>query len=310
MQEAKVASVMGAYNRVNGESASASPRFLGQILRKEWGFDGYVVSDCGSIDDIFVGHKIVKTAEEAAALAVKEGCDLECGTIYRSLKTAVEQEADHRAGDRRRGDAARSSSRFKLGMFDPPERVQYAQTPFSVNEAPAHDQLAREMAQASVVLLKNTGVLPLAANTRTIAVIGPNADEVMTLVGNYYGTPSKPVTLVQGIRNAVPGGEGALRARRRSRRGPPGSAGGAADSVAVPAPGGRLDRAGPQGRVLQGKELQGTPVLTRVDRAVSFRWDRLNPTDRAGAPGPDDARAGARQRRVLRPLDRAAACRR
>ena len=106
VQDAKVASVMGAYNRVNGESASASPRFLGQILRKDWGFDGYVVSDCGSIDDIFVGHKIVKTAEEAAALAVKEGCDLECGTIYRSLKTAVEKKLITETGDRRRGDAA------------------------------------------------------------------------------------------------------------------------------------------------------------------------------------------------------------
>ena len=111
-------------------------------------------------------------------------------------------------------------------------------SPFSVNESPAHDQLAREMAQASVVLLKNDGVLPLAANTKTIAVIGPNADEVMTLVGNYYGTPSRPVTLLQGIRNAASVGEGDLRARRRPRRGPPGSAGGAADSLAVPAAGG------------------------------------------------------------------------
>src|SRR5687767_12700901 len=174
VQEAKVASVMGAYNRVYGESASASPRFLEGLLRKEWGFSGYVVSDCGAIDDIFVGHKIVKTAEEAAALAVKTGCDLECGTIYQSLKTAVgkglitEKEIDVAL-------TRLMFARFKLGMFDPPEQVKYARTPFSVNEAPAHDQLAREMAQASIVLLKNNGILPLAANTKRIAVVGPNA---------------------------------------------------------------------------------------------------------------------------------------
>ena len=277
VRDAKVASVMGAYNRVNGESASASPRFLGQILRKDWGFDGYVVSDCGSIDDIFVGHKIVKTAEEAAALAVKEGCDLECGTIYKSLKTAVEKKLIAE----KEIDVAVTRLffvRFKLGMFDPPERVKYAQTPFSVNEAPAHDQLAREMAQASVVLLKNTGVLPLAANTKTIAVIGPNADEVMTLVGNYYGTPSKPVTLVQGVRNAVPSakvlyarGVDLVEGRQDPRAVPP-----IPSQFLRPAAG--SPEQGLKGEYFKGKELQGQPVVTRIDRAVNFRWDRLNPT--------------------------------
>jgi beta-glucosidase len=277
VQEAKVASVMGAYNRVNGESASASPRFLGQILRRDWGFDGYVVSDCGSIDDIFVGHKIVKTAEEAAALAVKEGCDLECGTIYKSLKTAVEKKLI----TEQEIDVAVTRlfyARFKLGMFDPPERVKYARTPFSVNEAPAHDRLAREMAQASVVLLKNTGVLPLAANTKKVAVIGPNADEIMTLVGNYYGTPSKPVTLVQGIRNALPAGEvvyargvDLVENRQDPRAVPP-----IPSQYLRPAAG--STEQGLKGEYFKGKELQGTPVVTRVDRSVNFRWDRLNPT--------------------------------
>lgn len=278
VEEAKVASVMGAYNRVNGESASASPRFLGQILRRDWGFDGYVVSDCGSIDDIFVGHKIVKTAEEAAALAVKEGCDLECGTVYRSLKAAVERgliaEKDIDVAVTRLMFA-----RFKLGMFDPPERVKYARIPFSVNEAPAHDQLAREMAQASIVLLKNTGVLPLAANTKKIAVIGPNADEVMTLVGNYYGTPSNPVTVVQGIRSAVgPGGDvryargvDLVENRQDPRAVPP-----IPSQFLRPAAG--STEQGLKGEYFKGKELAGTPVVTRVDRAVNFRWDRLNPT--------------------------------
>ena len=277
VQEAKVASVMGAYNRVYGESASASPRFLEGLLRKEWGFGGYVVSDCGAIDDIFVGHKIVKTAEEAAALAVKTGCDLECGTIYTSLKTAVEK----RLITEQEIDVALTRlmfARFKLGMFDPPERVKYAQTPFSVNEAPAHDQLAREMAQASIVLLKNDGILPLAANTKKIAVVGPNADEIMTLVGNYYGTPSRPVTVVQGIRNAVPAAEvvyarGAdlVENRQDPRAVPP-----------IPSqylrPSAGSTEQGLKAEYFKGKELQGAPVLTRVDRAVDFRWDRLNPT--------------------------------
>ena len=148
-------------------------------------------------------------------------------------------------------------ARFKLGMFDPPERVTYAQTPFSVNEAPAHDQLAREMAQASMVLLKNTGVLPLAANTKTIAVIGPNADEVMTLLGNYYGTPSKPVTLVQGIRNAVPSakvlyarGVDLVEGRQDPRAVPP-----IPSQFLRPAAG--STEQGLKGEYFKGKELQG-----------------------------------------------------
>ena len=278
VEEAHVASVMGAYNRINGESASASRRFLGQILRRDWGFDGYVVSDCGSIDDIYKTHKIVPTAEGAAALGVKEGCDLECGTTYRALKTAVAQsliaESDIDVAVTRL-----MLARFKLGMFDPPERVKYAQIPFSVNEAPAHDQLAREMAQASIVLLKNTGVLPLAANTKRIAVIGPNADEVMTLVGNYYGTPSTPVTVLQGIRNAVQPGAEVLYARgvdlvenrQDPRAVPP-----IATQFLRPAAG--STETGLKAEYFKGRELEGTPVVTRVDRQVNFRWDRLNPT--------------------------------
>jgi beta-glucosidase len=163
-------------------------------------------------------------------------------------------------------------------MFDPPERVKYAQTPFSINEAPAHDRLAREMAQASVVLLKNTGVLPLAANTRKVAVIGPNADEIMTLVGNYYGTPSKPVTLAQGIRNALPHGEvvyargvDLVENRQDPRAVPP-----IPSQYLRPAAG--STEQGLKGEYFKGKELQGAPIVTRVDRSVNFRWDRLNPT--------------------------------
>jgi len=134
VQEAHVASVMGAYNRVNGESASASIRLLQDILRKQWGFQGYVVSDCGSIDDIYMRHKIVATPEAAASLGVKNGCDLECGATYRSLKQAVAQglvaESDIDIAVTRLMRA-----RMRLGLFDPPERVKYAQIPYSVNES-------------------------------------------------------------------------------------------------------------------------------------------------------------------------------
>jgi beta-glucosidase len=202
VQEGRVASVMSAYNRINGESATASKRFLNDILRAQWGFSGYVVSDCGAVDDIFRRHKIVATAEEASALSVTRGCDLECGGAFRALKESVARgfikESDLDAALHRLVVA-----RVKLGMFDPPERVRWAQIPYSVNDAPEHDRLARRVAQSSIVLLKNSGVLPLRKDLRTIAVVGPTADDLMSLLGNYNGTPSKPITILAGIRNAV-----------------------------------------------------------------------------------------------------------
>ena len=135
VQEARVASVMGAYNRVHGESASASTRLLGDILRRDWGFTGYVVSDCGAIDDIYRTHKIVGTPEEAAALGVQRGCDLECGTTYRALKGALSGGAI----TEKAVDVAVTRlmlARFRLGMFDPPDRVPYARIPYSVNQSP------------------------------------------------------------------------------------------------------------------------------------------------------------------------------
>src|SRR5262245_39015475 len=135
VQEAKVESVMSAYNRVDGEPASGSRRLLIDILRRDWGFNGYVVSDCGAIDDLYRNHKVVETREAAAAMGVKNGCDLECGNVYRSLGQAVAQgliaEKDIDVALTRLMKA-----RIRLGMFDPPERVKYAQIPYSVNESP------------------------------------------------------------------------------------------------------------------------------------------------------------------------------
>jgi beta-glucosidase len=278
VQEGRAASVMGAYNRVNGESASASQRLLLDILRRDWGFDGYVVSDCGAIDDIYKGHKIVSTPEAAAALGVSKGCDLECGSVYRSLTAALAQglvrEQDVDTAVRRL-----MLARLRLGMFDPPERVRYAQIPYAVNQSEAHDRLARRMAQESVVLLKNDGLLPLSRTLQTIAVVGPNADEVMTLLGNYYGTPSKPVTVLAGIRNAAGPRTKVLYARGADL------VEGRPDPRAVPLiepaylrSGTAAAAPGLRGEYFRGRELEGPPMLTRIDPAVGFRWDRGSPT--------------------------------
>jgi len=203
VREGGVWSVMCAYNRVDGLPACASPRLLGDILRKQWGFGGYVVSDCGAIGDIYLNHKTAPTAEEGVARAVKAGTDLNCGVEYGNLLPAVragllqESEIDTAAG-------RLLMARFKLGLFDPPAMVKYAQIPYSVNDSPQHRQLALETARESIVLLKNEGgALPLAKSLKTIAVIGPNAGDPEVLVGNYNGEPSAPVTPLEGIRRKV-----------------------------------------------------------------------------------------------------------
>jgi beta-glucosidase len=285
VQEGKAASVMSAYNRVNGESATASRRLLTDVLRDEWGFGGYVVSDCGAVDDIFMRHKLVATAEEASALAVTRGCDLECGSSFRSLGKALErgllQEDDLDVAVRRL-----MLARMRLGMFDPSERVPYAQIPYSVNDAPEHDRLARRVAQESIVLLKNDGVLPLRKDVGSVAVVGPNADDVMTLLGNYNGTPSRPVTILAGIRNAVSARTRVIHERGcdlvEGRQDP--RAASAIDTAHLrPAPG--SSERGLVGAYFRGRELEGAPVLTRLDPKVDFRWDRGAPTDEPVARG-------------------------
>ncbi len=203
VKEGGALSVMCAYNSVDGQPACANPRLLGDILRKQWGFQGYVVSDCGAIGDIYRSHKFVATAPEGVAVALRAGTDLDCGTEYRNLLPAV------RAGLVKESEIDQAvrrllTIRFRLGMFDPPSMVKYAQIPYSVNDSPAHRQLALESARESIVLLKNEGhALPLAKTLKTIAVIGPNADDEGALVGNYNGTPSAPVTPLAGIRRKI-----------------------------------------------------------------------------------------------------------
>lgn len=214
VQEAKVEAVMGAYNRTNGEPCCASHRLLTEILREQWGFEGHVVSDCGGIYDIYKDHGVVETKAEAAALAVREGCDLECGAAFRALGEAVEQGLiDEATIDRALKRLMRA--RFRLGMFDPEEQNPYAQIPFEIVNSPEHRALALETARESIVLLKNRNrFLPLdRSKLKTIAVIGPNADDDYVLHGSYHGIALEPVTPRRGIEAKVAGEVEVLYAR-------------------------------------------------------------------------------------------------
>jgi beta-glucosidase len=203
VREGHVGAVMGAYNSVYGQPACASPLLLTDLLRKQWGFDGHVVSDCGAIYDICANHKFTATPAEAAAAAVKAGDDLCCGKDYNSLVRAVK---DGLISETEINTAVGRvlAARFRLGLFDPPEKVPYAQIPLTQNDTPAHEALALKLARESIVLLKNDDLLPLdRAKIKRIAVIGANADSVAVLLGNYNGTPARPVTILNGIKNAV-----------------------------------------------------------------------------------------------------------
>lgn len=204
MVDAGAYSLMGAYNRLDGESASASWLLLEDILRNKWGFEGYVVSDCGAIRDIFANHKIVNTAREAAAIGIRRGCDLNCGQVYQQnlLKAVKDGLIDE--GEIDLSVYRLMLARMKLGMFDPPEMVPYAQIPFSVNDSKPHDAVALEMARKSMTLLKNNGILPLdKTKIKKIAVVGPNANSKKALYGNYHGKATNPVTVIDGVKKSV-----------------------------------------------------------------------------------------------------------
>jgi len=198
--EADVEAVMGAYNAVNGEACCASP-LLNSILRDEWGFEGHFVSDCWAIADIHNHHHITSTAPESAALSLKNGCDLNCGNTYLNLLIAL-QEGRIEPEWITRSAIRVMASRFRLGLFD--DDCEYDSIPYSLCDCDEHAAAAREMAQKSMVLLKNDGILPVdKTKIKTIAVIGPNANNRECLVGNYNGTPARGVTFLDGIRAAA-----------------------------------------------------------------------------------------------------------
>jgi len=199
VMEAGVESVMTAYNRTNGEACSASPTLLGRILRGEWKFDGHVVSDCGAVEDICNNHKLVASPAEAAALAVREGCDLCCGQIYRNLLEAVQKgfvtEAEIDLSVTRL-----FTTRMRLGLFDPPDAVKWTATPPEVVCCPKHSDLALRAARESLVLLKNDGILPLNRDSlKCLGVSGPLALDLDVLLGNYNGHSRDMVSYLAGI---------------------------------------------------------------------------------------------------------------
>ncbi len=285
-------SVMGAYNRVNGEPCCASPTLIGKILREEWGFDGYVVSDCWAIDDIFAGHRLVVTPAEAAALAVKAGCDLECGCVFVSLIEAVEQGLiDEAAIDQ----AVRRlfTARFRLGMFDPPAQVRFASIPYELNDSPAHRALALQTARKSIVLLKNEPfpatdpqrpLLPLAKDIKSIAVIGPNADDLAVLLGNYNGTPSSAVTPLEGIRRKV-SPKTVVYYAQGCHHAAEAPALQVVPSACLRALAGGAGQTGLRGDYFAVSGVGAAAVFTRVDPAIDFMW-RLDSPLGGGATQP------------------------
>jgi beta-glucosidase len=205
VREGKVAGVMSAYNAVNGVPCSADPFLLRYLLREQWGFEGYVVSDCGAIRDIWGRrqHQYVKTPEEAAAVAVKAGCNLCCGGEYNALVMAVQKGL---LSEKEIDQALYYTlwTRFRLGMFDPAEKVPYSKYTIKDNDTPEHRQVALEVARQSLVLLKNDGILPLdRSKYKRIALIGPNGKSTSMLEGNYHGSASHPISILNGIKQAT-----------------------------------------------------------------------------------------------------------
>jgi beta-glucosidase len=208
VMDAKVESVMGAYNRTLNEVCCASQLLLDDILRGEWGFDGHVVSDCMALSDFHLNHKVTEDAADSAALALEHGCDLGCDHVFNEIPTAIER------GDTTEALVDRAlertlGTRFKLGMFDPDEEVPYASISTDVVACDEHRQLAYRAATEAVVLLKNkNNVLPLKPSTKKIFVTGPTATSIEVLLGNYYGFNNKMTTLLEGFTGRVPEGMG------------------------------------------------------------------------------------------------------
>ena len=204
VQEGKVEAVMGAYNRTNGEPCCGSKTLLQDILREEWGFEGLVVSDCWAVRDFHENHHVTNAPVESVTMAMNHGCDLNCGCTYPHLVQAVRE---GRVDEKRINEAVINlfTTRMKLGMFEEPGTVPFDSIPYTENDTPEHNRINEKISEKTLVLLKNEGgLLPLNKNNmKTIGVIGPNANSRAALVGNYEGTASRYVTVLEGIQDYV-----------------------------------------------------------------------------------------------------------
>ena len=269
--EGKAGSVMCAYNRVNGEPACASTFLLVDQLRRAWGFGGYVVSDCDAVADIFNGHHFTKSMAEAGAVSLKKGMDNECADFFTNatdnsdyvkfldaVKQGLLTEKDLDVSLKRLFTA-----RFRLGMFDPDDQVPYALTPDSEIDSAAHRELALKIARESIVLLKNDGVLPFGPKIARIAVVGPLAQSVQVLHGNYAGTASRAVTALEGIQKQFGGANISFVPGMNFLRQP---------SVIPAALLSTGDgQAGLKGEYFAGEDFSGTPLTVRVDKYVDLQ---------------------------------------
>lgn len=288
IREGGAMSLMSAYNAVNGVPAPASTMLLQDILRQEWKFSGAVVGDVDNVSDIWRSgtHEYAKDAAEASALAIKAGNDLCSGTTYEALKDGLKRglvtEADIDKALRRL-----FLLRFKLGQFDPAERVQYRSIPIAANDSPAHDHLALEAARQSLVLLKNDGTLPWdAKKLKTIAVLGPTGDEESALLGNYSGTPSRKITLAKGIKSKLE----SVGAKVLIEPGVPLVKGFRVSGKPFP-PGviftdAERSQTGLKGEVFAHEQqdtkkalVEGKPVSTRTDAQIDLQWDETQPVE-------------------------------
>ena len=275
--EAHAQSVMCAYNSIDGAPACANTMLLRDHLRTAWKFDGYLVSDCAAVADVFTGHHYSPDMAHAAAAAVKAGTDLECGyregQAFPSLVDAVHQglikESEIDNALRRLFRA-----RFKLGMFDPPSSFAYGQIPMSEVNSPEHRQLSLQAARESIVLLTNKdGFLPLKSGIGTIAVVGPTAELVQSLQGNYNGPPPSPVYPVAGIEKKFSS------AKVTYAQGST-----LVEGFAMPIEHTALHPSNGSGDGLTGEyfsspDLSGQPVVTRTDRNINFNWDKVVPVN-------------------------------
>ena len=277
--EANAQSVMCAYNAIDGAPACANTMLLRDHLRNDWHFSGYVVSDCAAVADINTGHHYAPDMAHAAADAIKAGTDLECGfgkgQAFPALVDAVHQglvtEADLDVALHRLFRA-----RFKLGMFDPPSTFAYGRLPFSVVNSPQHRALSLQAARESMVLLKNEHhTLPLSPSIHSIAVVGPEAELIQSLQGNYNGPPPSPVYPIEGIEKRF---SSATIHYAQGSTLVEGFAVPIEHTALHPASGDpHSDKDGLTGEYFASPDLSGQPVVTRTDRRINFNWDKVIP---------------------------------